>query len=396
LKLGIGGIMAGFVKWLRAWDPFLMTLVAVVGAASLLPVRGPAADWVQVAADLAIMLLFFLHGAKLSRAAIMQGAGNWRLHGLVLGSTYVLFPATGIALVMLLRGWGHPLLLSGLLFLTLLPSTVQSSIAFTAIARGNVAAAVCSASLSNLIGIVLTPLLVSLVMHNNVAGGGSSWHSVQTIGGQLLLPFMAGHLLRPLIGAFVDRNKAILQPVDRGSILLVVYSAFSAAVVNGIWTRVSALDLVVLLVLSAAILAVVMGVNIVVARVMGLPREDAIVLLFCGSKKSLVSGVPMAGALFLPSQVGLVILPLMLFHQLQLFVCAALAARFQSAAEEADAQAPTQVEGLRVPRSDAEIAATATALGLSIPNACLPGVAATLAVLDGHAANLLKCETAVQ
>jgi sodium/bile acid cotransporter 7 len=384
--------MVRLVKLLRAWDPFLITLIAVVGAASLFPVRGHAADWIQFAADLAIMLLFFLHGAKLSRAAIVQGASNWRLHGLVLGSTYVLFPAVGLALVVLLRGWGHPLLLSGLLFLTLLPSTVQSSIAFTAIARGNVAAAVCSASLSNLIGIVLTPVLVSLVMHNSGAGGSSSWHSIETIGGQLLLPFLTGHLLRPLIGTFIDRNKAILQPVDRGSILLVVYSAFSAAVVNGIWTRVSGLDLVILLALSAVILAAVMGTNSLVARLVHLPREDAIVLLFCGSKKSLVSGVPMAGALFLPSQVGLVILPLMLFHQLQLFVCAALAARFQREAETMEGRAINESEVLRIPQSASEIAAAGTALHLPISEICMRGVAANLALLESHAANLLNHE----
>lgn len=380
--------MLGIAKLGRSLDPFLITLIVVVGTASLLPVRGTAAVWTQYAADIAIALLFFLHGAKLSRTAIIEGAGNWRLHGLVLGSTYVLFPVIGLALVALAQSWGHALLLSGILFLTLLPSTVQSSIAFTAIARGNVAAAVCSASLSNLIGIVLTPLLVSLLMHNNGAGGASSWHSVETIGAQLLLPFLSGHLLRPLIGGFIGRNKSILQPVDRGSILLVVYSAFSAAVINGIWTRVSALDLLALLALSALILALVMGANVLMARVAHLPREDAIVLLFCGSKKSLVSGVPMAGALFLPSQVGLVILPLMLFHQLQLFVCAALAARFLREAEQRDAVTATADNASAIPLSADEVTRAAAALGMAIPDPCLSGVMANLTVLDGHARNL--------
>jgi len=374
-------MMGRAFKLVLSIDRFLLLLIAVVVGASLLPVRGVAAGWVDLAADLAIALLFFLHGAKLSRAAIVQGVGNLKLHALVLASTYLLFPLLGLALVALLHGWGNPLLLSGLLFLTLLPSTVQSSIAFTAIARGNVAAAVCSASLSNLLGIFLTPLLVALFMQVDGKGAVSSWHSIWTIAVQLLLPFVAGHLLRPVIGGFVDRNKKVLQPVDRGSILLVVYSAFSAAVVNGIWTQVNLADLAGLLGLSAVLLAAVMGVNVLTARLAGLSREDFIVLLFCGSKKSLASGVPMAGALFAPAHVGLIVLPLMIFHQLQLFVCAALAARFRSAADAREA-------AVAIPRSEAEIAAAAKAAGLPIPEACLPGVTANLALLDKHAATL--------
>jgi sodium/bile acid cotransporter 7 len=195
-------------------------------------------------------------------------------------------------------------------------------------ARGNVAAAVCSASLSNLLGIVATPVLVTLLIHTGGASDIGGLGSVQKIATQLLLPFVAGHLLRPIIGGWIERHKKLLQPVDRGSILLVVYSAFSAAVVNGVWQRVGAFDLGVMLVASAAILVIVLVVNGVAARLARLSHEIAIVLLFCGSKKSLVTGVPMAGALFAPEQVGMVILPLMIFHQLQLIVCAWLAARY--------------------------------------------------------------------
>lgn len=329
--------MARAFKVLLSIDRFLLWLIATVILASLLPPRGSAAGWVDALATLAIALLFFLHGAKLSREAILQGIGNWRLHTLTLGSTYLLFPAVGLLLVWIARGLIDPLLLSGLLYLTLVPSTVQSSIAFTAMAGGNVAAAVCSASLSNLGGIVVTPLLVGLLMQ--VAGGDaiSSTHSFSSIALQLLLPFLAGHLMRPLIGGFIDRNKAILMPVDRGSILLVVYSAFGAAVIDGIWSKVGTLDVAILLLLSGGILGLILSVNAVIARVLGLPREDMIVLLFCGSKKSLVSGVPMAGALFPAAQVGLIVLPLIVFHQLQLFVCAALAGHFRRQSERLDA-----------------------------------------------------------
>lgn len=373
-------------------DPFLVALIAVVGGASLLPVRGSAAGFAEGLASLGIALLFFLHGAKLSRAAIVQGAGNLKLHALVFASTYVLFPVLGLAVAMGLRGWFNPLLLSGLLYLTLLPSTVQSSIAFTAIARGNVAAAVCSASLSNLVGIILTPLLVSLLMHIGGQGTVSVWHSVRAIMLQLLVPFLAGHALRPVIGGVVDRHKTLVQRVDRGSILLVVYTAFSAAVVKGIWTMVHWSDLLVLLTVSAVILGLVMLANALLARIARLSREDFIVLLFCGSKKSLASGVPMAGALFPPAQVGLVVLPLMIFHQLQLFVCAILAGRFRQQTELLEASEATRPGAgtLSIPGSEGEIAEAAAALGMTVPDACMPGVAANLTTLRRHAGLFLQ------
>lgn len=360
-------------------DPFLLWLVGTVAAASVLPARGTVLAGFDVAADAAIVLLFFLHGAKLSREAIMAGIGNWRLHLMALAFTYVLFPVLGLAASGAAGLVIDPALAAGLLFLALLPSTVQSSIAFTAMAGGNVAAAVCSASLSNLLGIVLTPLLVALLIHAGGAGGVDGLGSVQKIATQLLLPFVAGHLLRPLIGTWIANNKTLLQPVDRASVLLVVYSAFSAAVAGGVWQRVGPFDLGLLLVASAAILAVVIAVNGMAARAAGLAREDAIVLLFCGSKKSLVSGVPMAGALFAPAQVGMVILPLMIFHQLQLFVCAWLAARYR---QEGEALAAAAV---MPPQSEAAALARAEAIGLPIPEDCRPGVTANLALLSGHA-----------
>lgn len=373
-------------------DPFLLCLIAVVVAASLLPVRGSAVIWFDVLADIAIALLFFLHGAKLSRAVIVRGIGNWRLHLFTLASTYVLFPIAGFATTGLAQGLVNPLLATGLLFLTLLPSTVQSSIAFTAMARGNVAAAVCSASLSNLLGIVLTPLLVGGLLRTGMAGAGLDWQGVKSIVLQLLVPFLAGHFLRPWIGGFVDRNKRILMPVDRGSILLVVYSAFSAAVVNGIWKMLGWSDLAWLLMISAAMLAVVLAGNVLAARLTRMPREDAIVLLFCGSKKSLVSGVPMAGALFAPAQVGLIVLPLMIFHQLQLFVCAWLAARFARAYDAAhgDPEVVSMMPETRLPRTPEEIAVAARERGLSVPAPCLPGVVANLDLLSRHAERLRR------
>ncbi len=316
-------------RFLAVFEPFILMLLGTVVLASLLPARGEMATIVGYAADIGIVLLFFLHGAKLSRDAILSGLRNWKLHLAVLAITFVAFPLFGLGLTALPFVTGP--LAAGLLFLTLLPSTVQSSIAFTAIARGNVAAAVCSASFSNLLGILVTPALVALLM-NTSGSGGISIESIEAIVLQLLVPFVAGHLLRPWIGAWVTRRKAMLTVVDRGSILLVVYSAFGAAVVEGLWTKLSIGDLILIGLLCAALLAFVLGLTFAVARLMKLPREDAIVLQFCGSKKSLASGVPMAGVLFPPAQVGVILLPVMLFHQLQLIACAVIARRYAESA----------------------------------------------------------------
>jgi sodium/bile acid cotransporter 7 len=204
---------------------------------------------------------------------------------------------------------------------------VQSSIAFTAMARGNVAAAVCSASASNFIGIFLTPLLVSVLVVRG-AGSGSALDSILAIVEQLLLPFLAGQFLRPRIGAWVDRHKPVLRWVDQGSILLVVYTAFSDSVVEGLWQKLSAPALLALAALSCAMLAIALVLATVVSRKLGFNKEDEIAIVFCGSKKSLASGVPMAKVLFPHGALGTIILPLMLFHQIQLMVCAILAQRF--------------------------------------------------------------------
>ncbi len=313
-------------------DPYIIGLLGAVAVASLLPCRGPWATAFGYITNAAIVLLFFLHGAKLSREAVVAGLSHWRLHLLVLASTYVLFPVLGLAAQAVGKGWVEPSLIAGVLFLTLLPSTVQSSIAFTSVAGGNVAAAVCSASASNLIGIFLTPLLVSTLM--GAHGGGASLEAIRTIVLQLLLPFAVGHFSRPLTAKWLAKQKKIVGVVDRTSILLVVYTAFSAAVVEGLWGKLSLADLAAVLALDAAILAIVLVVTTVVARRLGFSKPDEIAIVFCGSKKSLASGVPMAGVLFPPASVGLMIVPLMLFHQIQLMVCAVLARRYAAAAAQ--------------------------------------------------------------
>ena len=159
---------------------------------------------------------------------------------------------------------------------------------------------------------------------------------------QLMLPFALGHLLQPWVGPFVKKNAKLLKVVDQGSILLVVFTAFSAAVVQGLWKQIPMSALVGLLVICAIILALALTITTQLARRLGFSKEDEITAVFCGSKKSLVSGVPMAKVLFASSTVGMMVLPLMLFHQMQLMVCAVLAAKYAKRAqadETADAAA---------------------------------------------------------
>ncbi len=317
------------MRWRRqVLDNFTLALLATVVLASLLPCRGEVARIFDVITDAAIALLFFLHGAKLPRRAIVQGMTHWRLHLTVLASTFVLFPLLGL----LLRPLGHLLLTPGLtmgvLFVCLLPSTVQSSIAFTSIAGGNVPAAVISASVSNLIGIVLTPLLVGVLLESH--GGGVSWQAALNIVLLLLLPFALGHFARRWIGGFVDRHKPLLSFTDQGTILLVVYTAFSAAVVEGLWRNTPPSALLATLAICALLLALVMPTITWAARRLGFSREDEITIVFAGSKKSMASGIPMAKILFAGQLGGLgaLVLPLMIFHQLQLIVCAVVARRY--------------------------------------------------------------------
>lgn len=304
-------------------DPYILLLLGTVGLAALFPARGTASDVASGASTTAIAFLFFLYGARLSTREALDGLKHWRLHATVLACTFLLFPLLGLAA----RGF-VPVLLNeplyqGLLFLTLVPSTIQSSIAFTSMARGNVPAAICAGSFSSLVGIVVTPLLAAAVLGS---GAGFSTDSLVEIVLQLLVPFAAGQLLRRWIGSFVTRHKKALGLVDRGSILLVVYTAFSEGMVQGIWHQVSPLRLGGLLAVEAVLLAVMLALTWYGAKALRFDRADRIAIQFAGSKKSLAAGLPMASVLF-GAHASLAVLPLMLFHQMQLMVCAVIAKR---------------------------------------------------------------------
>lgn len=315
------------MKYLRriGIDGYMLLLMGMVALGIILPARGIAATALGHATFWAVSLLFFVYGAKLDPLSVRAGLLNLRLQTLTFLATYALFPALGLLLAAVFSEVLGPVMTMGILFMAVLPSTVQSSIAFTAIAGGNIPAAICAASLSNIIGVVLTPLLVAKLLH--LDGGGVSLDAIQRIGVQILLPFVLGQFARPLIGDFVSRHRLLTMIVDRGSILLIVYSAFSAGTRAGLWTTIPLASMVLSLAVVLLFMALAMAAMAGAGKLLRLPDEDQSVLFFCGSTKSLASGLPIASAIFPAATVGATVLPIMMYHMIQLLVCSFLAQR---------------------------------------------------------------------
>lgn len=308
----------------RKIDTFLLCLVATILIATFFPCTGNETKFFQILAIIVIGIMFFFQGARLSRRAILDGMTNWRIHLAILGCTFAVFPLLGVGFHRVFPSFLDADTWTGLLFLCCLPSTVQSSIAFTSIGQGNVAAAICSATMSNILGIFITPVLTGLVMHQSASSPGG----ITSIMLQLLLPFMLGQMAQPWIGGWVHRYKKLISITDRTSILIVVYTAFSEAVVQGLWHRVPAAQIGRIMVADSLILFTVLVLTTIGSRLLGFSRRDEVAIVFCGSKKTLASGVPMANVLFAGPVVGIIVLPLMIYHQIQLFVCATLARHY--------------------------------------------------------------------
>ncbi len=335
-------------RYLRRLDWYIVSLLSTIGLATLLPARGTGADALGVATKVAIGLLFFVYGARLSPQAAFSGLRHWRLHLSILCFTFVLFPVLGLAFTALPSSVLGAELATGLLFLCVLPSTVQSAVAFTSLARGNVAATVCSSSFSSLLGVFLTPLLAAVLIQGEMGGGVRfSADQMLSIVVQLLVPFGVGQAVRPWIAGWITRHRRITTVCDRGSILLVVYSAFGQGVDAGIWGRLSPARLGVLLALCALLLALVLTLSTWAAKRLDTGHEDRVTIVFCSSTKSLASGLPIASVLFAGKDVGLAVLPLMLYHTLQLMVCAVIARRWSEQPATAERQSAS------VPASDA-------------------------------------------
>jgi len=293
--------------------------------ASFVPVSGQAAEVFSSITTIAIAILFFLHGAKLSREAVVEGLMHWKLHTLVFAFTFALFPIIGLLAKPVLVPLLGQELYWGFLFMCFLPSTVQSSIAFTSVAQGNVAGAVCSASFSNIVGMFITPVLVAFFILGQSQHGFDPTSSIMQITLLLLVPFILGQILRPWVFPQMKKMPEIVKIFDQGSILMVVYGAFSSAVVAGLWHQVSLTTLLLLIIACSVLLTLVMLLALFVPRWIGFDKADQKTIFFCGSKKTLASGVPMAQILFIGQPIGMIVLPIMIFHQIQLMVCGIVA-----------------------------------------------------------------------
>ncbi|MDV2474469.1 bile acid:sodium symporter [Rhodococcus zopfii] len=317
---------------LNRLDPFLVGILVTVAVAAVLPAGGVVLTGFTWASKIAIGLLFFLYGARLSTREAVDGLKHWRLHATILATTFVIFPLLGLAAKVLVPWLLTDPLYIGVLYLCLLPSTVQSSIALVSVARGNIPGAIVSASASSLLGIFVTPVLVALTMATQ--GVTFSASAVLDIVLMLLVPFAVGQVLRRWIGTWVTQHGKALKLVDRGAILLVVYVAFSRGMNEGIWSSLSIARLLALILVCIALLSLVLALTWFGSGRLGFSCEDRTAILFCGSTKSLATGLPMATVLFPGQPIGLIVLPLMLFHQIQLLVCAAIAARLGKNAPE--------------------------------------------------------------
>jgi solute carrier family 10 (sodium/bile acid cotransporter), member 7 len=304
-------------------DKFILWLLGAIALAWFAPVSAaPAAavDWVTYAA---IFALFFLHGARLPREALVAGFADVKLHLTILAVTFGLFPVFGLALAFAAPDLFDPMIWTGILFLCVVPSTVQSSIAYTSMSGGNVAGAVAAAAFSNMAGVLLTPLLASLLL--DAQGAAISLTGIGRIFALLFLPFTIGHAMRPLILPWIERWPGLTTIVDKGTILLAVYGAFSAAIVDRIFARVPGGQIAALLAVCLGLLALILGSAWLIGRAGRFPYGSRMAILFCGSVKSLASGAPMAKVLFPGSATALVLVPMMLYHTLQLLVCASIA-----------------------------------------------------------------------
>lgn len=323
--------MIGKIVGKMAKDWFLAGMVLAVALATVFPGFGSAggAMHAEFVSNAGIFMIFLLHGLALSTEHLRRGMSRWKLHLLVQTLTFVVFPILYFPFRALFGGLMPQGLLLGFLYLCALPSTVSSSVAMTAIARGNVPAAIFNATLSSLLGILLTPAIVGLLEGVQGSGGMSFGHAVANIAGMLLLPFVLGQVLRPFLGRLAMRHEKAINTFDKLVILVLVYGTFCDSVKSGLWAHTGLEILAVTLVGTALFLGLVLFLSSWMGTRLGLPVEDRITAVFCGSKKTLASGVPMARLIFGANPaLGLIVLPIMFYHPLQLFVCSVLASRY--------------------------------------------------------------------
>jgi sodium/bile acid cotransporter 7 len=335
------GKTAATVRRLRRssrWvDLFVVLVLVTLAGAALFPPDEEVRPALSTAGGIAVATQFFISGLRLPSSAALKGLKAWRLHLVIVAFSFVLFPLLGFGMAAGSSWYLNHELVAGLLFLTMLPTAVQTATTFTGIAGGNTAAAVCAASISNLLGVVATPLLVAIALGSS---SGMNVSSVAKIGLQIVAPFILGQLLHKLTVKWTERWAPALKVMDRAAILLVVYGAFGAAVAGGVWHRIPPAQLAVAAGVCAFMLALTLWITSLVGRKLGFAAADATAIMFCGSEKSLATGLPLSAILFPGPLGGVVILPVIMYHAMQLIVCAGIARRLAQRQSEVSAGAP--------------------------------------------------------
>ncbi len=311
------------------FDWFLKGMLVAVALAFIWPAPGAKGGFLhpELLNKIGIALVFFLNGLGLSLASLKDGALRWKVHLLIQASTFLVFPVLGWLLLKASGGWMAADLQTGFFYLCALPSTVSSSVALTVAARGNVPVAVFNATLSSLLGVVLTPFWMAWILGSG-GGGFDVWPVIIDLLLWLVLPLVLGQLSRPALATWASHNKGRIQIVDRLTILTLVYTSFADTVKEGVWSNYGPLILLETIVGSTLLFAIVLALTRLLGRLLGLPIEDRIAAVFCGSKKTLASGVPMAHLIFGANPaLGLILMPIMIYHPLQLAVGGVLAQR---------------------------------------------------------------------
>ncbi len=328
----------GFEVKLPKFDWFLSGMFIAIVLAALFPKPGAQGGWLhpELLTKAGIALVFFLNGALLSFSSLRDGVVRWRLHLIIQCATFVLFPLIGLAFLSVAGKWISPDLRLGLFYLCAIPSTVSSSVAMTAAARGNVPVAVFNATLSSLIGIVITPLWMSLLLktsgqHLDVL------HVFRDLMLWLVLPLVLGQLARPLIGKWLTAHKPLTQVADRGTILILVYTSFCDSFAQHIWSGNSPATLALVVAATLGLFFLVLGLLWKLCDRFDIAPAFRSAVVFCGTKKSLAAGVPMAHLIFAanPAGLGLILLPIMIYHPLQLLICTPLASKWTRESEDA-------------------------------------------------------------
>jgi len=311
-------------------DWFLLAIILVVAAAVVWPAPGVTGSPLHVewVASYGLSIVFFLYGLTLAPEKMREGFAKWKVHVAVQLATFVLFPIVVLAIGFFAEGLFPPEVWLGFFYVAALPSTVSSSVAMTSLARGNVPVAIFNATLSAFLGVFLTPLLMAWYMQ-------TTGHSlpleavILKVVMLVLVPTALGQIAHRWLAEWAKRNGSWLKICDRVVILAIVYNSFCDSIHAGIW---SAHDISLLLEMIAGVITlflIIYALMHIPARLLGFNREDRIACLFCGSKKSLATGVPLSKVIFgaTPS-LGLIIAPLMLFHFFQLVIVSFIANRF--------------------------------------------------------------------